>query len=150
MRQGMIFTLSIIICVSVAFAEDGLITKRSAYSVAETLNRLERVLREKGVVVFARIDHAAGAESIGRELRATEVLIFGNPRLGTPLLQSNQTVGIDLPLKALAWEDETGQVWLTYNAPAFLASRRGIIDRGKVVEKMTTALDNCTNQATRR
>lgn len=150
MRQGMIFTLSIIICVSVAFAEDGLITKRSAYSVAETLNRLERVLREKGVVVFARIDHAAGAESIGRELRATEVLIFGNPRLGTPLLQSNQTVGIDLPLKALAWEDETGQAWLTYNAPAFLASRRGITDRRNVVEKMTMALDDCTNQATRR
>ncbi|MFQ5847952.1 MAG: DUF302 domain-containing protein [Candidatus Methylomirabilales bacterium] len=149
MRKGVILFLAIVIPVSAAFAGAGLVNKKSAYSVAETLDRLEKALTQKGIVVFARIDHAAGAKKVGLALRATEVVIFGNPKLGTPLMQSNQTIGIDLPLKALAWEDETGQVWLTYNAPASLADRHGIRDQTDVVNKMSRALDKLTDAATR-
>ena len=88
-------------------------------------DRLEVVLRDQGVTIFLRVDHAAGAAKIGKKLRATELLIFGNPQGGTPLMECSQTAGIDLPLKALAREDESGQVWLGYNDPAFIAARHG-------------------------
>ncbi|MEE9522920.1 MAG: DUF302 domain-containing protein [candidate division NC10 bacterium] len=149
MRKGIIVFFAIIMTAPVAFAGEGLVSKKSAYSVAETLNKLEKALKQKGIVVFARIDHAAGAKKAGMQLRATAVLIFGNPKLGTPLMQSNQTIGIDLPLKALAWEDEKGQVWLTYNAPAFLADRHRITDRAQVLKKMTGALQRLTGAATK-
>lgn len=89
------------------------------------MNRLEEVVKQRGLTVFARIDHAAGAAKVGKTLRATELLIFGNPQGGTPLMQCAQTAGIDLPLKALVWEDASSQVWLGYNDPAFLAKRHG-------------------------
>jgi uncharacterized protein (DUF302 family) len=107
-------------------AEDGLVTLASAYPVAETIDRLEAAAKEKGLTIFARIDHAAGASAASLKLRPTELLIFGNAKGGTPLMQAAQTIGIDLPLKALAWEDPTGKVWLTYNDPAWLADRHGI------------------------
>ena len=87
------------------------------------MDRLETVLKEKGMTIFVRVDHAAGAKRVGKALRPTEVLVFGNPQGGTPLMECSQTAGIDLPLKALVWEDASGQVWLGYNDPAFLASR---------------------------
>lgn len=105
---------------------NGLITVASKYDVGETLDRLTTALTEAGLLVFARIDHARGAASVGLELRPTELLIFGNPRGGTPLMQDKQTVGIDLPVKALAWEDEEGKVWLTYNEAAWLATRHDL------------------------
>lgn len=148
MRKGVILLLAILIFASAAFAGGGLVSKKSAFSVAETLDRLERSLDQKGITVFARIDHAAGAKKAGHQLRATEVLIFGNPKLGTPLMQSNQTIGIDLPLKVLAWEDEKGQVWVTYNAPDFLADRHGVTDRAAVLKKMSGALEKLTDAAT--
>ena len=107
-------------------ADNGLITVQSARSVKETIDRLESDVKSEGMTVFARIDHAAGAAKVGKTLRPTEVLIFGNPQGGTPFLECAQSVGIDLPLKALVWEDASSQVWLAYNDPTFLAKRHGV------------------------
>jgi uncharacterized protein (DUF302 family) len=104
-------------------SDDGLVTLACTHAVRETLDRLEVDLRAKSITVFARIDHAAGAASVAMPLRPTELLIFGNPKAGTPLMQANQSIGIDLPLKILGWQDEGGKVWLTYNDPHWLAQR---------------------------
>jgi uncharacterized protein (DUF302 family) len=104
-------------------AADGLTTIPSHYGAKETADRLEAEIRAKGMVVFARIDHAAGAAQAGLALGPTEVLIFGNAKAGTPLMQSNQTIGIDLPLKALVWQDASGKVWLSYNEPSWIVRR---------------------------
>ena len=109
-----------------AMAADGLTTIASNYGPKETMDRLEAEIKAKGMTVFARIDHAAGAAQAGLSLRPTEVLIFGNAKAGTPLMQSNQTIGIDLPLKALVWQDADGKVWLSYNEPSWLAQRHGL------------------------
>ena len=106
--------------------DDGLVTLQSSHDVATTLERLTAALEAKGVRVFARIDHAAGAASVGLALRPTTLVIFGNPAAGTPLMQAAQTVGIDLPLKALVWQDAQGVVHLTYNDPAWIAARHGL------------------------
>jgi len=106
-------------------AVNGLVTLQSAFSVKETVDRLAAEVQAKGMSVFARIDHAAGAAAAGLALRPTELLIFGNAKGGTPLMQAQQTVGIDLPLKALAWQDAGGKVWLSYNEPEWLARRHG-------------------------
>lgn len=132
-----------------AAGPDGLIMKRSAHTVEETLDRLAAALEAKGLTVFTRIDHAAGAAGAGLELRETQVLIFGNPRLGTPLMQSNRTIAIDLPQKALAFEDAEGQVWLAYNDPVYLAGRHDIADREALLDKIAGALDAFTDEATR-
>ena len=117
------FTLAL--AATAAAAADGLVALKSPYPVMETMSRFEDNAKQRGLTVFARIDHAAGATRIGKTLRPTEVLIFGNPQGGTPLMECAQTMGIDLPLKALVWEDAQGQVWLGYNDPAWLASRHG-------------------------
>ena len=108
-----------------AMGADGLTTVRSSHGPKETMDRLAAAVTAKGLTVFARIDHAAGAASVGLTLRPTEVLIFGNARGGTPLMQAVQTIGIDLPLKALVWQDEAGATWLSYNDPGWLAQRHG-------------------------
>ena len=107
-------------------ATDGLVGVRSPYSVKETMDRLETLAKERGQTVFARVDHAAGAAKAGKTIRPTEVLIFGSPASGTPFLECAQSVGIDLPLKALVWEDASKQVWLGYNDPTYLAQRHEI------------------------
>jgi len=107
-------------------AADGLITMRSNYGPKETMDRLEAEVKAKGLTVFARIDHAAGAAEVGLSLRPTELLIFGNAKGGTPLMQADQAIGIDLPLKALVYQDASGKVWLAYNEPSWLASRHGL------------------------
>lgn len=104
---------------------DGLISVVSPRSAAETMTRLEGIVKERGLNVFARIDHAAGATKIGKTLRPTELLIFGNPQGGTPLMECAQTAGIDLPLKALVWTNDAGKVMLSYNDPEYLAKRHG-------------------------
>jgi len=122
-------------------AADGLITVRSSYRPKETMDRLEAEVKAKGMAVFARIDHAAGATEVGLALRPTEVLIFGNPKGGTPLMQQAQTIGIDLPLKALVWQDDTGGTWLSYNDPGWLARRHGLGNEvAAAVSGMTAAL----------
>ena len=107
-------------------SQAGLVHLASAHSVEDTLQRLETMLRQHGVTVFASIDHSGEAEKVGLKMRPTKLLIFGNPKGGTPLMQARPTVAIDLPLKALVWEDEQGKVWLTYNDPTYLQSRHGI------------------------
>lgn len=105
---------------------NGLTTVPSAHSAKDTIDRLESEVKSKGMAVFARIDHAAGATEAGLPLRPTELLIFGNAKAGTPLMQADQTMGIDLPLRALAWEDQDQKVWLSYNDPQWLAGRHGL------------------------
>ena len=109
-------------------ADKGLISKQSKYSVVDTLDRLEAVVKTKGITVFVRVDHSGDAEKVGLKMRPTQLLIFGHPKAGTPLMLSAQSVAIDLPLKALAWEDENGKVWLSYNSPAYLQQRHGFKD----------------------
>jgi uncharacterized protein (DUF302 family) len=104
---------------------EGLTTLASRYEPKQTMDRLAAAVTQHGMAVIARIDHAAAAVEVGLTLRPTEVLIFGNPRAGTPLMQAAQTMGIDLPLKALVWQDDAGKTWLSYNDPAWLAHRHG-------------------------
>jgi uncharacterized protein (DUF302 family) len=125
---------------------DGLITMKSPHTAKETMNRFEAQAAQKGLKVFARIDHAAGAATVNKTLRATEVLIFGNPQGGTPLMECAQSMGIDLPLKALVWADAQGQVWLGVNDVAWLAARHkasmpcpAIEGVGKVLNALSTA-----------
>jgi len=115
--------LTLVALASTAAAVDGLIAIKSPHGAKATMDKLEAVVKDKGLNVFARIDHAAGAAKIGKTLRPTELLVFGNPQGGTPFMECAQSVGIDLPLKALVWEDASAQVWLGYNDPAFLAQR---------------------------
>jgi uncharacterized protein (DUF302 family) len=107
-------------------ADNGLVSVESRFGVTETIDRLVETITRAGLRVFARIDHAAGAREIGAPLRPTELLIFGHPKGGTPLMQDRQLAGIDLPIKALAWEDEQGKVWLSYNDAQWLAERHGL------------------------
>jgi uncharacterized protein (DUF302 family) len=109
-------------------ADNGVVSVESRFGVAETIDRLVEAVTHAGMRVFARIDHAAGAHEVGAELRPTELLIFGHPKGGTPLMQDQQTAGIDLPIKALAWEDGQGRVWLSYNDVQWLAERHGLGD----------------------
>lgn len=130
-------------------ATDGLITIKSAFGPADTMQRLEAEVKAKGLTVFARVDHAAGAAAVDLKLRPTDLLIFGNPKGGTPLMQQAQTVGIDLPLKALVWQDEQGATWLSYNDPAYLADRHGVGEPAKAaVNAMTAALHAIATKAT--
>jgi uncharacterized protein (DUF302 family) len=133
---------------SAALGADGLIAIKSPFTAKETMNRFEENARQRGLNVFARIDHAAGAAKIGKMLRPTEVLIFGNPQGGTPFMECAQSVGIDLPLKALAWEDAQGQVWLGYNDPAFLA-RHGVA-QCPAVSSLSKALSGLAEAAVAR
>ncbi|MCB1890115.1 MAG: DUF302 domain-containing protein [Rhodocyclaceae bacterium] len=130
-----------------AQADNGLVSVRSNQSVAATMDRLEGIVSDKGMKVFARIDHAAGARSVDSQLRPTQLLIFGNPKGGTPFMQCAQSVAIDLPLKALAWEDADGQVWLSYNDPAWIAARHAAGDC-PVVDRIAAALKAFSAAAT--
>jgi uncharacterized protein (DUF302 family) len=131
-------------------AADGLTTIRSSYGPKDTIERLEAEVEAKGMTVFARIDHSAGAAALGLTLRPTELLIFGNAKGGTPLMQSMQTIGIDLPLKALVWQDAAGSTWLSYNDPSWLAKRHGLgHEVDAALSAMTAALDAIAKAATR-
>jgi uncharacterized protein (DUF302 family) len=128
--------------------DNGLTIIASAHSVPETIDRLIAAITPLGMNVFARIDHAAGAATVGMPLRATQLLLFGNPKGGTPLMQDRQTAGIDLPLKALAWEDADGKVWLTYNEAAWIAQRHGLgAASAAAVTAIATGLEKVTKAA---
>jgi uncharacterized protein (DUF302 family) len=135
--------------VSMAAAADGLVAVKSPHNAKATMDKLEALVKERGLNVFARIDHAAGAAKIGKSLRPTELLIFGNPQGGTPFMECAQSVGIDLPLKALVWEDASAQVWLGYNDPAFLAKRHAAASC-PVVENLRKALAGIAEAVTAR
>ena len=119
---------------------EGLTTVPSHFAPKETMDRVETEIGERGMNVFARIDHAAGAAEVGLTLRPTGVIIFGNARGGTPLMQRNQTVGIDLPLKALVWQDAAGKTFISYNEASWIAQRHGVADAEAAVSKMTDLL----------
>jgi uncharacterized protein (DUF302 family) len=133
------FAVTALICLwgVQAMAADGLTTIRSSFGPKETMNRVEAEVKVKGLTVFARVDHAAGAAEVGLPLRPIELLVFGNAKGGTPLMQSVQTIGIDLPLKALVWQDGSGATWLSYNDPRYLAKRHGL---GREVEAAVNAM----------
>lgn len=133
----------------IAQAADGLVAMKSNHSVSDTADRLEAVLQEKGMKIVARVNHAASAAAVDLELRPTELVIFGNPKVGTPLMQCAQTTALDLPQKALIWEDEEGQVWLGYNDPAYLARRHDMEGCDQVLTKVSGALKNFAGAATR-
>jgi uncharacterized protein (DUF302 family) len=137
---------ALFIACGAAAAADGLVAIKSAHAPKATLDRFEAAAKERGLMVFARIDHAAGAQKIGKTLRPTELLIFGNPQGGTPLMECAQSAGIDLPLKALVWEDAQGQSWLGYNDPAWLAQRHGAA-ACPVVENLKKALSGLADAA---
>ncbi len=130
-------------------ATHGLITIKSSFGPEETMKRLEAEVKAKGLTVFAHVDHAAGAAAAGLPLRPTDLLIFGNAKGGTPLMQQAQTIGIDLPLKALVWQDAQGATWLSYNDPAYLAGRHGVGEPAKAaITGMTAALHAIATGAT--
>ena len=118
----------LLVPVQVFAADDGIIKRESPHSVPQTLDRLEAVLKERGITVSARIDHADGAAKVGLELRPTQVLIFGNPRAGTPLMVAQPTIAIDLPMKALAWQDEAGKVWIGFNSSDYMKKRHDLTE----------------------
>jgi uncharacterized protein (DUF302 family) len=130
-------------------AAQGLKTVPSCYGPKDTMDRLEAEVNAKGMTVFARIDHAEGAQGVGLSLRPTELLIFGNAKAGTPLMQSVQTIGIDLPLKALVWQDPSGDTWLSYNDPVWLANRHELgVETQTMVSMMAGAMDVVAKAAT--
>ncbi len=149
MKKTVLLMIMVLCMPLLAQADHGLITKPSAFSVKETIDRLENVLKKKGITVALRWAHDKKAKGVGIDVRPTELLIFGNPKLGSHMFTSNQASGIDFPMKALAWQDENGKVWLTYNNPAFLANRHGISDRDEIVAKMTGALNKFSDIATK-
>lgn len=128
---------------------EGLTTVPTTFSAKETMNRLEAEIHAHGMEVFARIDHAAAAAKAGLTLAPTELIIFGHARGGTPLMQMAQTVGIDLPLKALVWQDAAGQSWLAYTEPAWIAQRHGIgAESDAVTKRMAGVLGELAGKAT--
>ena len=127
---------------------NGLTSIRSRFGPKETMDRLEAEIRAQGMTVFARIDHAAGAAEVELTLAPTELIIFGNARGGTPLMQSVQTVGIDLPLKVLVWEDASGTTWFSYNEPSWIARRHGVdANAESIVNHMAATLSAMSTKA---
>jgi uncharacterized protein (DUF302 family) len=132
-----------------AMSADGLTTIPSSFGPRDTMDRLAAAVTARGLTVFARVDHAAGANAVGLALQPTELLLFGNANGGTPLMQARQAVGIDLPLKALVWQDESGRTWLSYNDPSWLARRHGLgSEVDGTVKALTAVLDALAKAAT--
>jgi uncharacterized protein (DUF302 family) len=139
--------IAFVLCASPVAANEEVNIIESKYSVKETLDRLSKILSEKGIRVMARVNHAAGAKAAGMKLAPTELLIFGNPKLGTPLMQTDRLIGLDLPMKVLAWKDDSGKVRLAYVKPTALKSRHKMSGQDAVFEKMTGALAGLTAMA---
>lgn len=143
------FIAAVLSCISL-FAAEGVINIPSDYNVSKTADRFEAVLHRKGMTVFARINHAEGAHKVGKALRPTELVIFGNPKVGTPLMQCEQSIAIDLPQKALIWQDAKGKVWLSYNDPEHLKRRHAVKGCDKVFTKIEKALSGLAKAAAQR
>jgi len=150
MRYPLFVITLFFLALSVTSAGTGMVSIKSAYDVATTADRLETALSKSGMTVFTRINHSDGAMNVGMQLRPTELIIFGNPKVGTPLMQCNQSTAIDLPQKALVWQDEKGQVWFSYNDPAYLVGRHNITGCTEVLRKVSGALMNFARAATSR
>lgn len=146
--KSLLAAATLAICAASAASADDIVTKESARSVVETIDVLQAALEEKGIGIMGRVDHQENAKKAGLDLPPTLLLIFGNPKLGTPLMQENRAIGLDLPMKALAWEDKDGKVYLSYTAPAALKDRHDIDDKDEIFAKMTKALGAFTDKAT--
>ncbi|MBI5074396.1 MAG: DUF302 domain-containing protein [Nitrospirae bacterium] len=134
---------------SPANAADGLVNVQSPLGFRKTAERLESVLKDRGMTLFSRIDHADNATRVGKQLRPTELFIYGNPRGGTLLMLCNQRFGIDLPLKVLVWQDKEDKVWLTYNGPRYLAERHAVTrECGEIIKKMEDDLHSLIDEVT--
>ena len=146
--KKLLMAMSIILIFAMqTMAADGMIDVQSDFNVKETTDRLESILNKKGMAIFNRIKHSESAWKVGIELRETELLIFGNPKVGSPLMKCQQSVAIDLPQKALVWEDHESKVWISYNDPAYLEKRHGISICGEVISKIKNALSGITKAA---
>lgn len=148
MRRFLLVITALFLISPLTLAAEGMVTVKSQHSAKETADKLENVLNQKGMTVFKRVNHTEGAKKAGLDLRPTELVIFGNPKVGTPLMQCAQTVAIDLPQKALIWEDADGQVWLGYNEPEFLRERHDIEGCDAVLKKIEGALGKFAEAAT--
>ena len=144
-----LFCSLILACIAItpASAGEGMINVASAHSVPDTADRLEAILGASGMTVFARIDHAAGAQKAGKTMPPTLLLVFGNPKVGTPLMLCSPSIAIDLPQKALIWEDANGKTWISYNDPQFLKLRHNTQGCDEVLQKVSTALGNFASKA---
>jgi len=147
MKKAMLTALSIVCIAIPALAADGMVTVPSTHTVEETAERLESVLHEKGMTIFNRIKHSEAAAKVGIELRKTELILFGNPKVGSPLMKCQQSVAIDLPQKALIWEDDNAKVWISYNDPRYLEKRHNIVGCEEVIAKIEKALAGITKSA---
>jgi uncharacterized protein (DUF302 family) len=140
--------LCVLLLSSTAMADNGLMKVKSAFDVKTTSERLEKILTAKGMQIFAHINHAQAAEKIGKTLRPTRLIIFGNPKIGSIMMQCQQTIAIDLPQKALIWQDAAGQTWLSYNKPQYLAKRHALTNCDKVMQKVSNVLAKFAQAAT--
>ncbi|MBI1494469.1 DUF302 domain-containing protein [Rhodobacteraceae bacterium MYP1-1] len=140
-------TLGVSLLMTTASFAENLVTRSSAYSVTETVDRLAAAVENAGAKVFARVDHAAGAASVGTDLRPTEMLMFGNPALGTPAMQLSQSAGLDLPLRVVVYEDAEGQVTMAWHAPSEFSTVHGLPEDAEVLTRMTGALNKLTAAA---
>jgi uncharacterized protein (DUF302 family) len=147
MKKIILTTLMIFFIAVPAAASDGLVNVPSTFNVEKTADRMESVLLEKGMTIFNRIKHSEGAANVGIELRKTELIIFGNPKVGSPLMKCQQSVAIDLPQKALIWEDDNAKVWISYNDPRYLEKRHNIIGCEEVISKIEKALAGIAKSA---
>lgn len=147
MRFTLMTILMTLGLISTLTTEAAMISKKSPHSVAATMDKLEATLKEKGVWVVARVNHAAAAKKVGMDMRDTELVIFGNPVLGTPLMVNQQSTAIDLPMKILVWKDDKGQVWVGYNDPQELVKIHGLTGQEAIIKKMQGALENFSNAA---
>lgn len=146
MTKRIYLAVLLMLMVSVSQADENYISKKSPYNVDKTLDRLENVLKAKGITVFTRVDHSAGAKRVKLVMNETKLLIFGNPKMGTPLMNESINMALDLPMKALAWKDNKGQVWLSYLKPSVLQQRHQLKNQA-IINKMTGALNALTNKA---
>lgn len=145
--KKLIAMIAVLFAIAAPANAGGMLKMESPYSVKVTLDRLSAVIEERGIKVFARVDHAAGAKSVDEELPPTELILFGNPRIGTPLMKLNREVAFDLPLRALAWRDDEGKVWLAVTNPAELNQVYSLAGADGVIDKMTGALKGLTEKA---
>lgn len=148
MKKPLTPLLVTLLLMSFSVTADSVISVKSGYSVAATTKRLEKTLEEKGFTVFSVINHQQNAANVELDLAPTQVVIFGNPKVGTLLMQCSKTVAIDLPQKALVWEDENGNVWLSYNDPRYLQHRHKIEGCNEVVAKISNVLANLSQAVT--
>ena len=147
MKKASITLLLVLFTVLPLMAAEGLINVQSDFNVKETTDRLENILNEKGMTIFNQINHSDAAQKVGVELRKTRLIIFGNPKVGSPLMQCQQSIAIDLPQKAIIWEDDKSKVWISYNDPRFLGKRHNFIGCDEVITKVEKALSGITKAA---